>query len=276
MSGNLNCEVERTAFALGVGTLPSMRALIVGAGTMGRWFADLTSDWFSLAVVDVDEEAAQDVGTALDIDVVAPDHTEAIDVLCTAVPLPATEAVLGTYAPHAEQAIIDLSGTMHGPLAAMQEHAPNCEHISLHPLFAPDNAPGNVPIVAEHAGPVAAKLRRTLDEAGYVTFDTTPDEHDRAMETVQAKVHAAVLAYALSANPVDDRFHTPVSSAMDDLVQTMLSGNPRVYADIQNRFAGSADLAASVSRVADSDTDDFYELFAEAREQYQWPPHDDE
>lgn len=242
-----------------------MRALIVGAGAMGRWFAELTREWLSIAVADTDPTAARKVADELAVDVVESDATESFPVVCTAVPLPATEEVIESYGHRADRAIIDLSGTMREPLAAMREHTDGCERISLHPLFAPENAPGNVAMVAEQSGTVAAELRSLLETEGYTAFETTAAAHDRAMENVQAKVHTAVLAYALAADPVDEEFHTPVSAALEELVETIVSGNPRVYADIQARFAGADDLANAAARIAESDDSEFVELFEEAR-----------
>jgi prephenate dehydrogenase len=152
------------------------------------------------------------------------------------------------------------------PVAAMRRHAPNRERASLHPLFAPENEPGNVPVVADAPGPVTDRVRETLESRGNDLFETTPGEHDEAMETVQARAHTAVLAYALAAREVPDRFQTPVSGRLAELVEQVTGGEARVYADIQAAFDGAGDVAAAADRVAAADGTAFERLYREAGE----------
>jgi prephenate dehydrogenase len=153
---------------------------------------------------------------------------------------------------------------MTDPVAAMREHAPDRERVSLHPLFAPEGEPGNVPVVADAPGPVTDTVRETLESRGNHLFETTPAEHDEAMETVQARTHATILAYALAAEDVPERFHTPVSAGLADLVGRVTGGEARVYADIQATFDGADDVAAAAERVAETDGDAFESLYDEA------------
>jgi prephenate dehydrogenase len=148
----------------------------------------------------------------------------------------------------------------------MREHVPDCERASLHPLFAPANEPGNVPLVVDEGGPVVDTVRETLTASGNDCFETTPEEHDEAMETVQARTHAAVLAYGLAAEAVDERFHTPISAELDDLAGQVTDGEPRVYADIQAAFDGADDVAEAARRIAEADAEVFERLYAEAGE----------
>ncbi len=241
-----------------------MRLLIVGAGAMGRWFAEFASGWMTVAVTDTDDVVACEAAEALDVVALSSDEVVSFTVVVTAVPLDATAEAIAEYGPVAERAFIDLSGSMVEPLDAMRAHAEHCERVSLHPLFAPENAPGNIPVVWENPGRITAALLERLEGAGYAPFETTPAEHDRAMETVQAKVHAAVLAYALAGEPVDDGFHTPVSAGMEELLDHVLGGNPDVYAHIQDRYAGAEELADMAARVADATVEDFPDLYHEA------------
>lgn len=242
-----------------------MRALIVGAGEMGTWFAEVTREWLEMSFLDADPSRAERVAERYDADHKAPESIDRFDVVVTAVPMDATEESIAEYGPLADRAVIDVSGEMGGPMEAMRETAPKVERLSLHPLFAPENAPGNIPIVSENEGPIKARLIELLEAAGYNPFETTAEVHDRAMENVQAKVHAAVLAYALAAEPVDPRFHTPVSAGMSDLLDFVLHGNPRVYSDIQSRYAGAEDVADAATRLAAVSTADAFEaLYDEA------------
>ena len=245
-----------------------MDALIVGAGTMGRWFAAVIDEpGTTLAFTDLDPESAREAaeahgGRAVDA---APgaDERGRFDLVCLAVPIPAIEAAIERYAPLATSAIIDCSGVMSTPVDAMGEHAPEHERASLHPLFAPENAPGNVAVVAD-GGPVVERVRERLVEQGNTLVETTPEEHDRAMETVQTKAHAAILAFALAAEEIPEGFETPVSSGLSDLVDTVTDGNPHVYADIQATFDGAEAVAEAAARIAEADHETFEELYREA------------
>lgn len=241
-----------------------MDVLIVGAGTMGRWFGEVIGGpGTDVAFVDRDDEAAREAAAAVGGRAASRETTERFDLVCLAVPIPAVERVVELYAPLADRAIADVSGVMRAPVAAMEAHAPEREHVSLHPLFSPGNAPGNVPIVADE-GPVAGWVRERLAAAGNGLVETTPEEHDAAMETIQTKAHAAVLAYALAADEVPDGFETPVSRGLDELVGTVTGGNPNVYADIQSTFPGADAVAEAAIDVAEADREEFEALYREA------------
>ena len=176
-----------------------MDLLVVGAGEMGRWFAR-ASGADTVAFTDRDPAVARDAADAVDGGRVVPlDGDERFDAVCVAVPMPATPAAIAEHADRATAAVCDISGEMHDAVAALREHANGRERASFHPLFSAANAPGNVPVVVDHDGPVLQELCGTLSAAGNEVFETTPAEHDRAMETVQARAHTAVLAYALAA-----------------------------------------------------------------------------
>lgn len=243
-----------------------MELLVVGAGEMGRWLARTVDR--PVALTDVDaaaaERAAAGLGSAARA--VPTDTTETFDAVCLAVPISAVDAAVERYAPRAERAMCDVSGVMAAPVTAMRAALPDHERVSMHPLFAAPNAPGNVAVVADAPGPVTDAIRADVDAAGNHAFETTVDEHDAAMETVQAGAHTAVLAYALAAADVPEEFATPVSAAMDDLVAAVTGGTPRVYREIQETFDGADAVAAAAGRVADAEGETFDNLYGEAGE----------
>jgi len=242
-----------------------MNGLVVGAGEMGRWLADVLGDaGFEVAVADADPDVATAAADAPGVRAVAVDGEERFELVCVAVPIPAAEEAIADAAGRADRALLDVTGTMAGPVAAMREHAPDRERVSLHPLFAADAEPGNVAVVPDAAGPVTDAVRETLADRDNHLFETTPEEHDRAMETVQARVHAAVLAYGLAAEEVPEEFHTPVSAGLADLVERVTGGDGRVYADIQAAFDGAGDVAEAARRVAEADRETFRELYEDA------------
>ncbi|MFB6096090.1 MAG: prephenate dehydrogenase [Haloferacaceae archaeon] len=239
-----------------------MRLLVVGAGAMGRWFARTVDA--DVAFADVDPGAAEDAAAALDGRAVPTDTDETFDAVCLAVPMSVVEAAIADHAPRADAALLDLSGVMRGPVAAMRERAPDRERASLHPLFAPENAPGNLPVVVDERGPTVDALLADLADAGNDVFETTAAEHDEAMETVQARAHTAVLAYALAAEDVREEFHTPISGELQGLVETVTDGTPQVYREIQETFEGADDVAAAARRLANAEGEGFDELYRRA------------
>ena len=242
-----------------------MNGLVVGAGEMGRWLADVLGDaGFEVAVADADPDVAAAAADARGARAVAVDGGERFDLVCVAVPIPAAEDAIAAAAPRANRAVLDVTGTMADPVAAMREHAPDRERVSFHPLFAADAEPGNVAVVPDAAGPVTDAVRETLAERENHLFETTSEEHDRAMETVQARVHAAVLAYGLAAEEVPEEFHTPVSAGLTELVERVTGGDGRVYADIQAAFDGAEDVAEAARRVAEADRETFRRLYEDA------------
>lgn len=244
-----------------------METLVVGAGAMGRWVAGaLVADGPQTEIVflDSDPSAARAAANALDGRAVSTDTDESFDAVCVAVPIPAATDAIAAYAPVAERAVYDVTGVMQEPVEAMRDHAPERERVSFHPLFAPDNEPGNVPVVADAPGPVTDGVREALASRGNDLFETTAAEHDEAMETVQARTHAAVLAYALAREEVPDRYQTPISGPLDTLADRVTGGEPRVYEDIQAAFDGAEDIARAADRIATTAPDEFEGLFEEA------------
>jgi prephenate dehydrogenase len=201
-----------------------METLLVGAGSMGRWAGGVLAEMgATLAVFDTDLAAAREAATALDGRVADPAPDDRFETVCIAVPIPAAPGAIATHGPRATEFVFDVAGTMSGPVEALAGLG-TAERASVHPLFAPENEPGNVPLVVDADGPHLQRFRDTLEARGNHVFETTPDEHDRAMDTVQARTHAAVLAYGLAAEPVPDRFHTPLSASLSELVADVTDG----------------------------------------------------
>ena len=242
-----------------------MNVLVVGAGSMGEWVGRTLRDHAdaTVAFTDTDEETARRAATAVGGRAVPTDTDERFDLVCPAVPMPVARVAIEEYAPLATQAVVDVTGSMAEPLAAMADVAPDRQRASLHPLFAPVNAPGSVAVVTAAGGETVDAVVQALETAGNEPFETTAEEHDTAMESVQAGAHAAVLAYAVAADEVPERFHTPVSAGLESLVEQVTAGEAHVYADIQSTFDGADRVAAAARRIADADDDEFTALYDE-------------
>ncbi|MFP8888967.1 Gfo/Idh/MocA family oxidoreductase [Natrialbaceae archaeon A-CW2] len=246
-----------------------MEVLIVGAGAMGTWFGETVADAKSLEAsvtfVDVDRSQAERAAASIEgADVEAPDSDARYDLVCIAVPLEYAGDTIRAYGDRAEHALVDVAGVMEGPLEAMVTVAPDAERVSLHPLFAPERAPGSVAVVRGNSGPYSDSLLGALEDAGNRLFETTADEHDRAMESVQSAAHAAVLAFALAADPVPEGFETPIYDELRTLVEYVTGGTPRVYADIQHTFEGAHSVAEAAQAIAEADPTEFEALHERA------------
>ena len=265
--------------------------LVVGAGPVGRWIAGVL-DAGETAFCDVDRVVANRAAEGLGGRVLDADSGERFDVVGFAVPIPAIEEAIAAHASRAREGVFDSTGVMADPIAAMAAHASDVDRVSLHPLFAPKRAPGRVAMVAgsgsddghttgdgetsdeangetgsgvgRDADSLAAGVEGALRAVGNEVFYTTAADHDEAMKTVQARAHAAVLAFALAAEPVDERFHTPVSGTLAEIATRVTDGNPGTYAEIQAAFEGATDIVAAADRIADADPETFQSLYREA------------
>ena len=249
-----------------------MDVLIVGAGSMGTWFGRAVDAAVSFADVDADAAAAAaDAVEGADVaplEAASPGEAE-YDVVCVAVPMAHASDAIAAHADRAARAVVDVSGVMGPPLEAMAEHAPDLERASLHPLFAPERAPGSIAVVRDESGPVVEEVLANLEARGNALIDTTAAEHDEAMETVQAATHAAVLSFALAADPVPEGFATPIYEHLARLAEQMTEGTPRVYADIQETFAGAEAVSDAAASIAEADADELEALYREAAATWQ-------
>jgi prephenate dehydrogenase len=239
-----------------------MDALIVGAGSMGTWFGGAIDA--DVTYADVDPDAAATAAAETGGTVAGREVDGRYDVVCIAVPLGHAAEAIAEYASRATRAIVDVSGVMAAPLEVMAHNAPELERASLHPLFAPERAPGSIAVVGENEGPTIAAVLDALERRGNDLVETTPAEHDEAMETVQAATHAAVLSFALAADSVPDGFETPIYDELRTLAEQMTAGTPRVYADIQSTFDGADAVAEAAAAIAAADGDEFEALYRNA------------
>lgn len=260
-----------------------MKLLVVGAGEMGRWFGEVVATRIEdaeIAFADADHEIAEDTAEEIvEVTETTATETEAravplstderFDAVCVAVPISAAGEAIETHAPRAERALLDVAGQMADPVAAMAEVAPDRERVSLHPLFAAENAPGNVAVVADEFGPVTDRVLDALRAAGNHLVETTPEEHDDAMATVQAGAHAAVLAFALAAEDVPEGLTTPVYEELSAVTERVTGNTPAVYAEIQDAFGGAEAVAEAATRLADADSEEFTELYRETGDSFE-------
>jgi len=242
-----------------------MEVLVVGAGEMGRWFAGAVDA--PVAFADADPDEARAAADALDGRAVALDGDESFGLVCVAVPMSAAADVIERHAPRAQQAVVDVTGRMVDPLAAMARVAPARERVSFHPLFAGDHAPGRIAVATGAAGPATDSVRRALEAAGNDLVDVAAADHDETMRTVQGRAHAALLAFGLAADDVPAELATPVFESLVDVLDRVTDGSSEVYREIQVSFGGAAELEDAAARLADAvdDPETFAEVYEDAR-----------
>ncbi|MDF9745357.1 prephenate dehydrogenase/arogenate dehydrogenase family protein [Natrinema salsiterrestre] len=239
-----------------------MDVLIVGAGSMGTWFGEAVDARVTFA--DVDREVAAAAAERVEGDVTDLEAGTTYDIVCLAVPMTRVTDAIAEQAARAERAVVDVSGVMEPAIEAMRRHAPDLERVSLHPLFAPERAPGSIAVVRDRSGPVTDELLAALESRGNELLETTAADHDEAMESVQAAAHAAVLSFALAAESVPDGFETPIYDGLRQLVRQVTGGTPRVYADIQETYDGAEAVADAAAAIAAADADELESLYREA------------
>lgn len=240
-----------------------MDALIVGAGDVGRWFANLWDGPVTFADIDRSAVTAAAEGHP-GARTTSIDGTEVADVVVVAVPIRVATEVIEAQAGRAREAIVDLTGSMVDPLEAMNEVAPDLERVSYHPLFAPEHAPGNVAKSLGSAGSTVDRIDRTFRAGGNRIVAVEASVHDDAMATVQGRAHAAVLAFGLAAEPVPPGLETPVFEDLEALRERVTGGEAGVYADIQATFDGAETLRDALDRLQSADRETFEELYKDA------------
>ncbi|ERG99194.1 MAG: prephenate dehydrogenase [Haloquadratum sp. J07HQX50] len=245
-----------------------MEVLVVGAGEMGSWVTQVLHPQFEIAVTDQNRSRATTLAQAVDGRELPLDSDESTEIVCLAVPISAASAAIDQHAPRAEMAMFDITGVMREPIESMREALPARERASFHPLFSAANAPGNIAMVDDQVGPALRAICSVFETAGNDVFETDVAEHDTAMESVQASAHAAILAYAIAAEPVRSEFITPVSQTFEDLIDLVLSGAPQVYAEIQETFDGADAVAEAAANIAASNPTEIEKMYEELSEQY--------
>lgn len=237
-----------------------MDVLIVGAGAMGHRFGHTVDT--DLAFANMDPESTVVAADALDGRVVPLDGDKRFDMVCLAVPTRPAADTVADSTHRADVTICGVTGAMESPVVAMHNHLPGHERLSLHPLFAPYNTPGNVAAVADGSGPRTDTPLANLDAAGNHIPEATSEEYGATMETAQAAAHAVILTFGVAADDARGEFTTPISAVFDELVTLVPSSTPRVYADIQSLLGGGVDCVANAARAlvvaGDEAFDDLY------------------
>jgi chorismate mutase / prephenate dehydrogenase len=157
-------------------------AVIGGLGGLGKRMAELFADLGHRVLI-------ADLHTELS----AAEAAAQADVTLIAVPIAATERVIGEVGPRVPEhgLLMDVTSIKAGPLAAMLAST-RASVLGTHPMFGPGvhTFQGQRVVLCPGRGEAWASWARDNFRArGLVITDATADEHDRAMALVQVLTH---------------------------------------------------------------------------------------
>lgn len=186
-----------------------------------------------------------------------------VDLALISVPVTATREVAQMLAPHMPEGAIlcDVCSVKVNPLAQMLE-AYKGPVVGTHPLFGPIIPEGFEPRVAVTpgreigAGGAARAVSDLFARAGFSPFDSTAEEHDRAMAVVQGLNFITTVAYLAAARqtPGIENFRTPSFERRLEAARKMLTKDRELFSLIAEdnpflqetvrQFTAYLDLAA--------------------------------
>jgi len=222
-------------------------AIVVGAGGgMGRMFLDrlasadcatvgwdiMESDGVVTAdVLDLSEQMRETLGKADLVLLAVPDR-----VACLA-----AADVASAMAP--EAMLVDCT-SVKAPYVGAVGDAGSCGLVSVNPLFGPglDWAGRSIVVTDLRPPRFPERLTEFLKGSGLEIIRLDAEHHDRLAAEAQAQLHAAIVAFVMSASADGMAFATPPNRIMRMLAARILTGEPQVYWEIQtsNPFAGQA------------------------------------
>lgn len=159
-------------------------------------------------------------------------------LLC--VPVTAMEDVISQIKPHmAEGAILaDVGSVKVGPMKAMADNYDG-PVVGTHPLFGNVIPEGFVPKVAvaparESDQAAADKVTALFAACGYSCFDTTAEEHDRAMAFIQGLNFTSTVAFLAASRDIGNikNFVTPSFKRRLDSAKKMLNEDKDLFTTI--------------------------------------------
>lgn len=159
------------------------------------------------------------------------------DLLILSVPVTAMDGVLDQMLPHltAPTILCDVGSVKVQPVKAMLERYDG-PVVGTHPLFGPVIPEGFTPRVAITPGresdrDAARKVTALMEACGYTCFDSTPEDHDRAMGFIQGLNYTSTVAFLAAARDVDgiENFVTPSFNRRLDSARKMLTQDAELF-----------------------------------------------
>lgn len=264
-----------------------MKLGIIGAGSMGRWFAQYAkrNDW-EVTISDIDVKKAEKTASEIGVDSAETNEEAAseADVILVAVPIETTPEVIKEVSSSArEDALLaDIASAKEDVAGAMEELDVKLELVSLHPLFGPgaEDIGGKIILsVPIKPGEKYKMLKGTFEESGAKIEEVEAEEHDKLMTITQSMTHFILLTYLAALKSMKNfkeagKLQTPISTRLLDLAKAFLHTDPQLAGDLQtkNRYASIArssvmEASRSLNVALDAENISAIEdLFEEVRE----------
>jgi prephenate dehydrogenase len=227
-----------------------LKALIVGAGVMGSWFARFWKENLGeVGVADINQGKARRVASKLGVKHVSMGELGAgADVVLVAVPIPATPGVVAELAPKLGRRTLlaDLCSVKEEVVSTMQGLSVEAELASLHPLFGPGahSIEGkDVLSIPVRTGRVYRKLVGSLTSLGARVTEMKAEEHDKLMSVIQCMTHFTLLVYLAAYDSLREfnkrRVRTPLFDSLLNSAKAILASDARLYGELQvyNRYS---------------------------------------
>ncbi|MEM0911994.1 MAG: bifunctional chorismate mutase/prephenate dehydrogenase [Pseudomonadota bacterium] len=214
--------------------------VIGGEGALGQVFVKLCkSTGYQVSIVEKDDwDTIESVVATADLVIVAVPINKTVDVIAKLPPLP-EDCVLA-----------DVTSIKEKPLNAMLENHSG-PVIGLHPMFGPD-APGmirQVVVVCHGRGQQNyAPFLEQMKLWGATLYESSAQNHDRAMSIIQVMRHFSSFVYGLHLHAEDPdlkeliAFSSPIYRLELAMVGRLFAQAPELYADIIFQDASNISL----------------------------------
>lgn len=228
-----------------------MKVAIVGAGAMGRWFAEFAKkNLGEVIVADIKPAAANKIASELGI--TAKPVEEAVreaKIVLVCVPISKTPKVVKSVAERARKGalVADVASVKSDVVETMRDLKANVELVSIHPLFGPgahEIRGKDFVVVPVRPGKHYAELKGLLNKLGAHVTEMDAEKHDRVMAVIQCMTHFVLLVYLHSLKSLKGfrfarKLRTPMFARLMELAKSVLAGNPELYGELQvhNKYA---------------------------------------
>jgi prephenate dehydrogenase len=237
---------------------PMKVAIIGGSGKMGQWFArHLLEEGMQVVITGRNQQKLLAAGKKLGVPTAT--NIEAVkqsDVIIISVPLDTFEAVAKLIAPYVreEQVIVDLTSLKTKPVELMHRYFNKGMVLGMHPVFGPGaKSVSNQNFVLtptnEEEAVLAGRARLFLEEKGANVSIMTPQQHDRIMSVVLGLAHFIAIVSADTLLGFEQfeqmkQIGGTTFKVLYTLVESVISEDPELYADLQMNFPHIKDVEA--------------------------------
>ncbi len=239
-----------------------MNIAIIGAGSMGKWFAKFCKDrGWKVTITDKNYDKASKVAEDLSVETSKNNKGAAkdSDIIIISVPIKNTPLVIREMEGilNDDSLLLDIASVKEAAVDTMKEIDVESELASIHPLFGPGakNLEGlNIASVPVRPGEKYESFKKVFSDLGAQVIELDAEEHDKIMSVTQSLTHFILLTFLSALDSMSEQekaknLSTPMFQRLLNLSKAFLSEDPKVCGDIQteNRYAH---MARSTTREA--------------------------